>query len=138
MKTGQRVVRLNWGCGRDPAPGWINADRARARGVDLIGDIREGLDLEDDSVDYISSQHALQEIPFEDLVGVLEEMRRVLRPGGVLRVGVPDLDKGIEAYRTGMLATVRSLMKTRRRWAGSSSCTFSGKDTRASCSRTSS
>ncbi|MGH2685881.1 MAG: hypothetical protein ACRDJP_10500, partial [Actinomycetota bacterium] len=51
--------------------------------------------------DYISSQHALQEVPFPALVRVLRELRRVLRPGGVLRLGVPDADRAIEAYRSG-------------------------------------
>jgi len=66
--------------------------------VDVVADIENGLPLEDDSIDYTVSVHALQEIAYPDLVPTLRELRRVLRPGGVLRLILPDLDKGIQAY----------------------------------------
>jgi predicted SAM-dependent methyltransferase len=37
-------------------------------------------------------------IHFHDLVPVLAELRRMLKPGGVLRLGLPDLDRAIRAY----------------------------------------
>lgn len=92
------VRRLHWGCGSSTKPGWINSDRRPARGVDVVADIENGLPLEDDSIDYTVSVHALQEIAYPDLVPTLRELRRVLRPGGVLRLILPDLDKGIQAY----------------------------------------
>ena len=58
------IRRLNWGCGRRGEPGWINADRGSGRGVDIRCDIRDGLPLGADSIDYIGSVHALQEIPY--------------------------------------------------------------------------
>ena len=93
--------RLNWGCGGRGEPGWINSDRKDGHGVDLPCDIRQGLPLETDSIDYAASVHALQEVPFPEIVPVLRELRRVLKPGGVLRLCLPDLDKGIDAYRRG-------------------------------------
>jgi len=91
--------RLHWGCGGSAAPGWINSDRGRYPGVDLVCDIRDGLPLPGESVDYAVSIHALPEIPYGDLVPTLGELRRVLKPGGVLRLGLPDLEKGVDAYR---------------------------------------
>jgi predicted SAM-dependent methyltransferase len=90
--------RLNWGCGEHPEPGWINSDIKDGPGIDLSCDIREGLPLEADTIDYAVSIHALPEIPYTDIVGALRELRRVLKPGGVLRLALPDLDKGIQAY----------------------------------------
>jgi predicted SAM-dependent methyltransferase len=90
--------RLHWGCGRKPAPGWINSDRQDRPGVDLPCDIRDGLPVPADHFDYAASMHALQEIAYPELVGVLRELRRVLRPGGVLRFGLPDLERAIDAY----------------------------------------
>src|SRR5919198_2832096 len=92
------IRRLNWGSGTHPDPGWINSDIKEGPGIDLACDIREGLPLEDDSIDYAASIHALPEIPYADLVPTLRELRRVLKPGGVLRLALPDLDKGIQAY----------------------------------------
>jgi predicted SAM-dependent methyltransferase len=93
--------RLNWGCGDHVAPGWINSDVKPGSKVDLVADIREGLPLESGSVDYAISIHALPEFSYPELVPVLEELRRVLVPGGTLRLALPDLDRGIDAYRAG-------------------------------------
>lgn len=93
--------RLNWGCGSHPAPGWINSDRKSAPGIDISCDIRAGLPLADASIDYAVSIHALPEVPYPDLAPTLSELRRVLKPGGVLRLGLPNLERAIDAYRNG-------------------------------------
>src|SRR3712207_401343 len=49
-------------------------------------------------MDYVVSIHALPEVPYPDQVPVLRELRRVLKPDGVLRLGLPDLDRTIQAY----------------------------------------
>jgi len=95
------VRRLNWGCGAHVGGGWINSDVKDEAGVDLVADIREGLPLESDSIDYAVSIHALPEVPYDGLVPVLRELRRVLKPGGVLRLALPDLLKGVDAYQRG-------------------------------------
>ncbi len=92
------TARLNWGCGPRPAPGWTNADRLTMPGIDVSCDIRQGLPLPSDSFGYAVSIHALQEIPYLEMVPVLRELRRVLKPAGVLRLGLPDLDRAIDAY----------------------------------------
>jgi SAM-dependent methyltransferase len=93
--------RLNWGCGASGEPGWINSDVKEGPGIDLPCDIREGLPLEDGSIDYAVSIHALPEVPVDGIEAVLAELRRVLKPGGVLRLALPDLLKGVDAYRRG-------------------------------------
>jgi SAM-dependent methyltransferase len=93
--------RLNWGCGSHVAPGWINTDVKRDEGIDLVADIRSGLPIATGALDYAVSIHALPELSLPDQVPALRELLRVLRPGGVLRLGLPDLGRGIEAYLRG-------------------------------------
>lgn len=101
MSVAQRPRRLNWGCGTEPEPGWINSDIKEDPTVDISCDILEGLPLETGSIEYAVSIHALPELRLPDLVPALMELRRVLAPGGVLRLALPDLDRAIEAYRRG-------------------------------------
>jgi SAM-dependent methyltransferase len=95
------ITRLNWGCGGDARPGWINCDIKDEPGVDIACDIRAGLPLASDSVDYAVGIHALPEISYDDLIPVLIELRRVLKRRGVLRLALPDLEKGLAAYQRG-------------------------------------
>ncbi len=95
------IKRLNWGCGGWTPDGWINSDFKDDPGVNLVADISKGLPIESDSLDYAVSIHSLPEISYPDLVPTLAELRRVLKPGGTLRVSLPDLDIGIAAYQRG-------------------------------------
>jgi predicted SAM-dependent methyltransferase len=92
------IRRLHWGCGTITPYGWVNSDLHKHPGVDLAADIRRGLPFADNEFDYIVSIHALPEIPYCDLDGVIRELRRMLKVGGVLRLALPDLDKAIQAY----------------------------------------
>ncbi len=95
------MSRLHWGCGDWIEPGWINADAKDLPGVDLCCDIRDGLPLANESIDYAVSVHAFPELTLEEQVPALRELHRVLRPGGVLRLALPDLDLAVDAYRRG-------------------------------------
>ena len=101
MTETKELVRLNWGCGGEGEPGWLNSDIKEGPGIDIACDISEGLPLDDDSVDYIVSIHALPEMHIEMQVPTLTELCRVLKPGGVLRLALPDLLKGVAAYERG-------------------------------------
>jgi SAM-dependent methyltransferase len=92
--------RLHWGCGPITPFGWVNSDIEPGPGVNIVADIRHGLPLPDASFDYIVSIHALPEITYGDLDKVLGELYRLLKPGGVLRLGLPDLDRAIRAYQS--------------------------------------
>jgi SAM-dependent methyltransferase len=94
------LTRLHWGCGPITPFGWVNSDIEVAPGVDVVADIRQGLPFPDDHFDYIVSIHVLPELAYRELDPALEELRRVLKPGGVLRLSLPDLDLAIDAYRS--------------------------------------
>jgi SAM-dependent methyltransferase len=93
------IRRLNWGCGPITPYGWVNSDIQAWSGVDVVADIRAGLPLADDTFDYVVSIHALPEIAYGELDQTLAELRRLLKPGGTLRLALPDVDKAIAAYQ---------------------------------------
>jgi len=92
------IRRLHWGCGSITPYGWVNSDVMMHPGVDAPADIRSGLPFADNEFDYIASMHALPELAYPEQDHALRELRRILRPGGVLRLGLPDMDKAIRAY----------------------------------------
>jgi hypothetical protein len=47
--------RLYWGCGSITPENWINSDLKPGPGVDITGNILDGLRLDDESIDYIVS-----------------------------------------------------------------------------------
>lgn len=61
-------------------------------------DIRDPLPLADASVDWVYAEHLIEHVPLPVAVGWLTEVRRVLAPGGVLRVTTPDLGRYVAAY----------------------------------------
>jgi hypothetical protein len=67
--------------------------------VDIACDIIvDGLPLESDSMELVYCSPALQSFPAHELVPALRELRRVLKPGGLLRLCVPDFERALHAY----------------------------------------
>jgi predicted SAM-dependent methyltransferase len=54
-----------------------------------------------DSVDLVYACHCLEHFPIAAVPRVLREWRRVLRPGGTLRLSVPDFDALVDGYLAG-------------------------------------
>ena len=84
--------RLHLGCGTRVLPGWVNIDRvARATGV--VTDIDPTtLPYPDAAVAEVLAEHLFEHFSFAEEGLVWLEMARVLRPGGVLRLEVPDFE----------------------------------------------
>lgn len=84
--------KLHLGCGTLRFNGWINVDRVRLPSVDLCWDLRRGVPGEANSASFIYCEHFLEHLAVDDGVHFLEDCRRVLMPGGVLRIAMPSLD----------------------------------------------
>ena len=95
-----RGVRLNLGSGGRSRPGWMNLDLDR--GGDLRLDLRRPLPLPDVSCAEIYSEHVLEHLAYPgEVEAVLRDWFRVLAPGGVLSLGVPDTEWPLVAYVNG-------------------------------------
>lgn len=82
-------LRLHLGCGFNYLPGWVNSDLVGGK-VDLAWNLLSPLPFADNSVDAIFTEHVFEHMPYSHALQVLAHCRRALKPGGVLRVGVPD------------------------------------------------
>ncbi len=96
---------VNVGCGREGRPGWVNIDCFPAPGVTCVRDCRTSLPLPSASARGIFTEHFVEHLDYyEEAPQFLDECRRVLQPGGILRIIVPDGSKYLEAYVAGGLA----------------------------------
>lgn len=82
-------MKLHLGCGSKYIPGFIHVDAQAAAHVDIVGPV-EKLPIEDNSVSLIYACHILEHFGRYEFKAVLKEWLRVLEPGGVLRLSVPD------------------------------------------------
>jgi ubiquinone/menaquinone biosynthesis C-methylase UbiE len=109
-------LKINIGSGLSGATGWYNIDnsptivlsripfgRRLFRTPDLPKDVhrhdvKKGLPFADGSVSCIYSSHTFEHFTWPEALGVARECLRVLRPGGVLRIVVPDLRLIVHEY----------------------------------------
>ena len=93
----ERSEYLNAGCGPNIVPGFMNIDCYWRPGI-LCWDLTRALPFGDSSLKGIYSEHCLEHLTYEDAGKALREFRRVLSPGGHLRVVVPDVELYIDLY----------------------------------------
>ncbi len=89
---------LNLGCGATFHEDWVNVDFTDHGGRVLAYDLRLGIPFADNSFDVVYHSHVLEHMPKAWGEFFISECYRVLRPGGLLRVVVPDLENIARAY----------------------------------------
>jgi len=90
---------LHIGCGHINSPGYINIDARKFPHVHVVTKKITSLPLfPSDQADLIYMCHVLEHVTRGQVCAVLSEMRRLLKPGGVLRLSVPDFDRIVEIY----------------------------------------
>jgi hypothetical protein len=83
-----RPVRLNLGSGKTSREGFYNVDLVALDTVDMVADLNRPLDgLPDNSVAQVVCKHTLEHI--QNIVGILSELHRVVRPEGQIEIAVP-------------------------------------------------
>ena len=95
--SSQEHLRLHVGCGPKLKKGWFNIDLSPQ--ADIALDLREPLPFLENSCSIIYSEHFLEHLDYPGHANsFLKECYRVLEPGGLFSVGVPDTEWPIAEY----------------------------------------
>lgn len=126
------IKAINLGCGLSIAPGWINIDNSPnawlskhpllkwslwkfriisdyhyrvnwPRSIEVYN-LKKPLSYGDSSIDYVYTSHFLEHLEYKDAQRLIREVIRVLKPGGVIRIVVPDLAIGAKQYLASLQA----------------------------------
>jgi predicted SAM-dependent methyltransferase len=118
-------LKLNLGCGHFLVDGWVNIDKSPSvvlarfprlrRGLGRAGllnseqergfprgivhaDVGKHIPVADGAADFAYSSHMIEHLSRWQGLAFVRECRRVLRPGGVLRLATPDLALLVSSY----------------------------------------
>ncbi len=89
---------LNLGCGQRHHPAWVNVDFTTTGEGVIAHNLSQGIPFEDGTFDVVYHSHVLEHFSKTGAIAFLQECHRVLRPGGILRVVVPDLEQIARMY----------------------------------------
>ncbi len=78
---------LDIGCGRNKLPGSIGVDYLLLPGVDCVADLNVSLPFKNEQLDAVYSSSVLEHI--SNLPKLIEEIHRILKPGGLMIAHVP-------------------------------------------------
>jgi predicted SAM-dependent methyltransferase len=94
------MIKIHAGCGkRDFGSGWFNIDMANFPHIHHQ-DIGK-LPFPDNSVDLIYSAHTIEYFDRQEVIPLLLEWKRSLKPGGIMRLAVPNFCMLAKLYMDG-------------------------------------
>ncbi|MFO1281225.1 MAG: methyltransferase domain-containing protein [Burkholderiales bacterium] len=92
------MIRINLGSGPHPLAGWLNVDLDASARPDVVADLSRPLPFADACADFLHTEDFVAQLEPDALAGFLGECRRVLKPGGCLRLLTPDLARFMRTY----------------------------------------
>ena len=93
-------ILIHLGCGEQNDERWINIDAQPFPHVHFVSGVEKLPMFAENYADLIYGCHVMEHISYQRYSEILKEWRRVLKPGGILRIAVPDFDKLIAIYQT--------------------------------------
>jgi len=104
-------MKLHLGCYHRKIHGFINVDIRKDVCPDLVDDAFKLEKILNETVDLIYTCHMLEHCTRQDAPKILKRWWEVLKPGGILRVSVPDLEALFDYYsETGDLKSIENLL----------------------------
>lgn len=105
------MTKLHLGCGTKHIQGFTNIDIRYLPGVDEVNNIRFLRNYKNNSVDLIYACHVLEHFSRWEYKNVLTRWYELLKPGGILRLAVPNFSAIVARYtQTGNLNEVMGLL----------------------------
>ena len=110
------LLRVNIGCGTTAPAGWSNIDNSPTIWLSRLPwarqllhtpawpyyvcrrNVLKGLPFSGESVDCIYSSHTFEHFTYEQSLALTKECLRALKPEGILRIVVPDLERIVRDY----------------------------------------
>lgn len=77
---------------------WINIDGFKDRNVDFVLDFSRGLPFPDNSFAGVFCEHVIEHFTYDDASRLCAQLLRVLKPGGTVRLIVPDAERIVRTY----------------------------------------
>lgn len=96
------LLKLHVGCGKRFIPGFVHVDQVDFSHVDHVQDIRRLPNFPNNTASLIYACQVIEYFDREEVVGVLADWRRVLAPGGILRLSVPNFAMICKLYQSGL------------------------------------
>ncbi len=93
-------LKLHLGCGKKILEGWLNIDIVPYDNRSVVMKLPKGLKaFKENSIPYIYMSHVLEHLDYRtEALNAAKECHRLLKPGGVLRIVVPGIERIIQAY----------------------------------------
>jgi SAM-dependent methyltransferase len=118
LSADSKMTHVQYGCGHSAPEGWVNFDASLTLRIERLpiagrfigrnaqrfpanvgfGDIVKGLPLPDGSVDGVYASHVLEHLSRASMLVALRNTYRILRPNGIFRLIVPDLEARARRY----------------------------------------
>jgi predicted SAM-dependent methyltransferase len=89
---------INLGAGTILPPEFINVDFFFERKIDFTCDLRYPLRIQNESVNGIFCEHTMEHVNYSDNVQLFKECYRILKPGGAIRIVLPDVQIFTKKY----------------------------------------
>jgi len=87
-------LRLNLGCGRTNPEKYWGIDIQDLEGVDEVADLSKKIPKDVATFDEVLAHDFVEHMPQEKSIHIMEEIYRVLKPGGFANITVPSTDFG--------------------------------------------
>jgi predicted SAM-dependent methyltransferase len=97
--AGAGTKKLQIGAGPTTLPGWLSSDIVPRSAGAVFLDATKPFPFDDGVFDHVYSEHMIEHISWQHGLAMLRECRRVLKPGGTVRIATPDLEVLLDLYR---------------------------------------